>query len=655
METIVNICDESGEPCQPEWGNETNCIWQIVAQDPCEKVFDCNPMGDVDLGTQVCEIETDAGILFGEQQVWCNKGQIQYGPCIPCEEEICDGLDNDCDGVVDEGDYPCETECGPGSAICVDGEIVLCNAPTAIPEVCNGCDDDCDGDIDEDLIDACETVCESGVRYCVNGQWGSCTAQQPQEEVCDGLDNDCDTLVDEDLECACPPEMVGFLMPCMEDPLLCGQGFKTCECADEECSATQMTECLAMCHWLPPDPNVVCDPFMGIITDEVCNNFDDNCNQLIDEDLVAACYTGPEETMDVGICHAGEMLCSEGQWGNSAIEDGPFLVGFCLDEQLPLEEDLCSGQDDNCDGLIENPLEETDILFIVDTSGSMSSTINAVQQAMSMFSAYYSDQEVIQWGLVVGPVDHLGGEALQMSTNLVPFMQFLPALAALNSANTGNEMLNDALFLSIRNLVTPGDVPALPPLSWVPNTFSTPGVNNWQVNWREDAHHVVIVFSDEQGQSYLNPDITQELIIEWAAAADDLSIHTFSKPANENGPTGWGPVSLGGGWSPLTSNAATMFDELMGIIDEEACGGGDDEEGAFLFPVPGLSNPIDGAGGRNGFTKYMLVQAGGACLGSCAERHYALQQSSPHPSPTYQLEFVPMYSWEEQLCLSGWP
>ena len=56
-------------------------------------------------------------------------------------------------------------------------------------------------------------------------------------------------------------------------------------------------------------------------------------------------------------------------------------------------------------------------------------------------------------------------------------------------------------------------------------------MNQFNINWRPDAHHVVIVFSDEEGQSYTNPDITQQNIIDAAGAADDLVIYTFS-PAN---------------------------------------------------------------------------------------------------------------------------
>jgi hypothetical protein len=572
IEVIMDICDDEGVPCQPIFGEPEICEWEVVFQGECEKVFDCNPQGDAHLGEQVCEIENaDGTSTFGEQTVYCNKGQLQYGPCNPCEEEVCDNIDNDCDGDVDEGVYPCESECGPGTALCIGGEILMCDAPTAGTEVCDNIDNDCDGPVDEELVQGCSTVCEDGIEWCVEGDWAACTAKQPLIEVCNGMDDDCNGLVDDGIACSCPPEMLGFLIPCMEDPLLCGQGFKTCECSDEDCSGTQMTECMALCSWAPPNPNEVCDPFLGILTEEVCNAFDDNCNQLIDEDLTAACYTGPEGTAGVGVCVLGLIVCEFGSWGNHINGAGPFIPDFCSGEVTPLDEDMCSGQDDNCDGVIDNILEETDILFIVDVSGSMSSTIDAVQQAMSMFSAHYADQEVIQWGLAVGPTNGVE-EYLVLLTNLVPFGQFLPALIAVDGESTGNEMLYDALFLSIRNLVPPGALPLPPPMAWV-GVGSIPSLGDWILNWREDAHHVVVVFSDEDGQSYTNPEITQDLIVQWAAAADDLVVYTFSQNSDQNGPQGWGPIAVGGSWFQLTSNPAAMFDNLMQIIDETACGG----------------------------------------------------------------------------------
>jgi hypothetical protein len=545
----------------------------------CEDWLECDPTDPnpyVQEDVPCTDVDENGVEYNGVQDFICQKGKILTGPCEPCGEEICDAIDNDCDGLVDEGEYPCETECGPGSAICIEGELVLCDAPLPTPEICDGLDNDCDALTDEELIQECATVCESGVEFCIEGDWTGCTAQPPFPEECNGIDDNCDGQIDEGLECACPPEMVGFLMPCMEEPLLCGQGFKTCECVDPECSSTQLTQCFAMCHWIP-DPNEICDPLGGIPVPEICNNFDDDCDTDIDEDLFAQCYTGPDGTVNVGVCVPGELMCVSGNWGNYVGD--LFVEDMCLGEVTPLEEDLCTGQDDNCDGIIENILEPTDILFIVDTSGSMSSTINAVQQAMGLFSAHYGDQEVVQWGLVIGPVDQQFNETLHMATNLVPFDQFLPALAAIDDDNTGNEMLYDAILLSIRNLVAPGDLPPLPIMNWnQAGVGSTPGINNWSINWREDANHVVIVFSDEPGQSYLDPEVTQALIQQWAGAAADLSIYTFSDGAEQLGPDGWEPISIGGAWSQLTANPQVMFDNLMNIIEETACGGGDNQQ-----------------------------------------------------------------------------
>lgn len=64
--------------------------------------------------------------------------------------EGCDGIDNDGDGLVDEGtSQECSRECHRGRRLCVEGDLIGCTAPPVQDERCNGYDDDCDGLVDE--------------------------------------------------------------------------------------------------------------------------------------------------------------------------------------------------------------------------------------------------------------------------------------------------------------------------------------------------------------------------------------------------------------------------------------------------------------------------------------------------------------------------
>src|SRR5439155_583499 len=124
--------------------------------------------------------------------------------CTP-SPEVCDGIDNDCNGQVDEGLG--RTTCGVGACTrtvdsCVGGVPQRCTPGTPSPEVCDGIDNDCNGQVDDGLgrttcgVGACTRTVDS----CVGGVPQPCTPGTPSPEVCDGIDNDCNGQVDEGLD-----------------------------------------------------------------------------------------------------------------------------------------------------------------------------------------------------------------------------------------------------------------------------------------------------------------------------------------------------------------------------------------------------------------------------------------------------------------------
>jgi hypothetical protein len=123
--------------------------------------------------------------------------------------ETCDGSDNDCDTVVDNNlplgptcDGPDSDSCGEGNFICLGGFTVCSDVTAGTAEICNGVDDDCDTVVDEGLVGtSCDgpdsDFCLEGISSCVAGLWTCSDATGTDSEVCDGADNDCDTTIDE--------------------------------------------------------------------------------------------------------------------------------------------------------------------------------------------------------------------------------------------------------------------------------------------------------------------------------------------------------------------------------------------------------------------------------------------------------------------------
>jgi len=286
-----------------------------------------------------------------------------YGPCIneivPAPQELCNGEDDDCDDEVDEDTEnascmtPMPGNCMEGVAVCRQGSPVCAQIVFPETEMCDRLDNDCDGELDEGAaaeascypagmpgctlvggVYECKGICKAGVIRCVDGQTQPCEdfVTPAAMEDCTpppnggrALNEDCDDLIDEmcpgctDQEtraCYGGPEGTVDNPPCAEGTQTCNGSTWNGDCVDDELPGVESCA----------NPGV----------DNDCDGEEDNVptehNACVDDDLLGRCRNGTLE------CMGGALECATPEPRTEQCDtsdddcDGEVDEGFDLDQ-----------------------------------------------------------------------------------------------------------------------------------------------------------------------------------------------------------------------------------------------------------------------------------------------------------------------------------
>jgi alpha-tubulin suppressor-like RCC1 family protein len=354
----------------------SNSVGSVASSPATLTVNVCNPQTYAPIATS-CGV---GGCARTGMQT-CVAGSI-VNSCVAgtpaATDTTCNNVDDNCNGVVDEGYVPTVTTCGAfacaatGTKTCVAGverDSCVSSQPAPNDATCDGRDDDCDGRVDE-KFESLATTCgvgacaKTGVLTCSGGvPTDSCNPGAPGADDidCDGVDDDCDGAPDQDYDSVPTSCGKGACAATGETDCVAGRVVDSCQAGtnapsdpscdgvDDDCDgkvdenyASSATSCgLGACATTGTLSCVsgglkdTCHPGTPAANDATCNNVDDDCNGTKDDGYVATATS-----CGVGACAAvGTTSCVAGSVKSSCTSGTPAA-----------SDTNCNGIDDNCNG-----------------------------------------------------------------------------------------------------------------------------------------------------------------------------------------------------------------------------------------------------------------------------------------------------------------
>jgi hypothetical protein len=391
---VVEICD----------GIDNDCDGQVDENATTKYYADADGDGFGDANSALAACEPPEGYVANDTD--CDDNEKNAWPGNP---ETCDGIDNDCNGQVDDGVgtmyYPDGDEDGYGDAgagmmACSQSDGMVTDntdcddtnnrAHPGRFEECDEIDNDCDGEIDEDVqtvyyadldgdgygdLNSPEYACALPTGYSASSDDcddGNRAVNPGADEVCDGIDNNCDGAIDEGTAI----DASTWYADSDSD------GYGDAASPMNACSqpagyVADATDC--------DDTRLETNPGAT----EYCNGIDDDCNGVIDDAYAvdASTWYADSDSDSYGDATSSRNSCSQPAGyvaDNTDCNDTTAAAN-------PGQAEVCDGIDNNCDGATDEDTATDAATWYADSDSDGYGDATVSRNACSQPAGYVAD------------------------------------------------------------------------------------------------------------------------------------------------------------------------------------------------------------------------------------------------------------------------